>query len=255
MLHVDADSHQSFLELTFLLVGQHVLGIEDGRSLVRRQSLLGILLQVLQREDVLNILIEIEVADLDGIFGVSVEVLEQLILFSRQLNLLGIKRRPELGGIDSALSEGIMILHEFSKTRSVPHHSILHLLEQLVDLLRAREVNVPVHVGRLGATEWLINGVLEHKGVVDEGQVLNVALLVAVDVDKGLQLLLGQLAFQQMAGLTELLRRNLEMVVPILILEEASRVKALSLDEGLESLLESSAKGMIMSGGINLAVE
>ena len=254
MSNVDADSLEALLELFFLLGSEEVLGVEDRGSLIGRQRLLGILLQVLQREDVLNILVEVKVANLDRVLS-SVVVFELLVLLGRQLNLLRVQRRAELGRIDGALSEGIVILHEFTETSSVSHDGVLDLLEQRHNLLRAREVNVLVNVGRLGATVGLVDRVLEHERVIDEGQVLDIALLVAVDVHEGLELLLGKLALEQVAGLAELLGRNLEVVVPILILEEASGVKALSLDEGLESILEGSAEGVIVGGGINLAVE
>lgn len=132
MPHISSDSLQSGLQLILLAVGQNILWVKNAWGLVRGERLLWILFEVLLGEDSLDILVEVEVSDLEGVGWVTEGVLEELELLVRQLYLLGVESGSELGGINNSLSKWIMILEELANSNSVSLDVVSNLTHKLV---------------------------------------------------------------------------------------------------------------------------
>lgn len=132
MPHISSDSLQSGLQLILLAVGQNILWVKNAWGLVRGERLLWILFEVLLGEDSLDILVEVEVSDLEGVGWVTEGVFEKLELLVRQLYLLGVESGSELGGINNSLSKWIMILEELANSNSVSLDVVSNLTHKLV---------------------------------------------------------------------------------------------------------------------------
>lgn len=125
---VGADSAHQVVELLLLVGVQIIPWVQDRLHLEVGEALAWALLQILLGENLLNLFIKFEVPHLVGIFWVSVVVLELLVLLHGQLQLLGVESSSELGGIDHTLSEGVVVLQEFSESDSVPLHVLLYFV-------------------------------------------------------------------------------------------------------------------------------
>lgn len=93
-------------------------------------------------------------------------------------------------------------------------------------------------IGRLGASVGLVDDISQDLAVVQESEVLDVALLVTIHLGDGPVLLIGDVDLEQSEDLLELLGRYLEVVVSVMVLEEALGVEPLSDDQGLELVLQ-----------------
>ena len=171
---------EGLVEFLFFCVTQERLWIQNRGRLEHGESSLGVLLQVLVREDVLDLLVEVEVSNFDGIVGASVVVFEALVLYCSQLQFLGVQSSSEFGGFDSTLSERIVVLEELAKSYSVTLDVVSNLLHELGDFSRAVEVDVALNVGGPGAGVGLVDDVSEALGVCNELEILDVAQLVGV---------------------------------------------------------------------------
>ena len=60
-------------------------------------------------------------------------------------------QEPSLGGLNSSLSEWIVILEELTDSDSVSHDVVLDLVHERVDVSGTSEINVEVHISGLGA--------------------------------------------------------------------------------------------------------
>lgn len=156
------------MKLALLLLIQHRLRIQDRWSNVVRKSLSWVLLEVLVGEYALDVLVEFEVLDLERIDVASVVVFEDLVLLGGQLYLLGVQGRSELGGLDSSLSQRIVILKELAESDSVSHDVILDLLDEGLDLAGTGEVDVKWLVGALGTSVWIIDDVVAVLAILEE---------------------------------------------------------------------------------------
>ena len=188
VLHVSSNSHHCHLELLLFLLSKLILGVQDRGSRIIGQSLGWILLQIFGSEDLLDFFVEVEVSHLGWLCRVSVVILQQLILLRGQLYLLGVEGRSELGCIDLALSQWVVVLEEFADSDSVSLHHIHHLGHEGIDGLSSGEIDIDWLISRLGTGIWLIDVVSKHRAVVQEWQVLNIAKLSAVDHHDGGQL-------------------------------------------------------------------
>lgn len=119
-------------------------------------------------EYALDVLVEFEVLDLERIDVASVVVFEDLVLLGGQLYLLGVQGRSELGGLDSSLSQRIVILKELAESDSVSHDVILDLLDEGLDLAGTGEVDVKWLVGALGTSVWIIDDVVAVLAILEE---------------------------------------------------------------------------------------
>ena len=73
-------------------------------------------------------------------------------------------------------------------------------------------------------------------GVIYKVEVLNVVLVIAICLDQGLQFVVTHVKAEARKNLPELFWRHLKVLVSIKVLEEAFRVKPLSLKHGLKSM-------------------
>ena len=69
-------------------------------------------------------------------------VLKKLVLLSGQLYLLSIKSSSEFSGIDSSLSERIVILKKFSDSNSMSLNHIHDFGHQSIDCLGSGEIDI-----------------------------------------------------------------------------------------------------------------
>lgn len=247
MLHVRPDSGQECVELGFLRGAELGAGVKNGGHLEVGQRLAGVLLEVFFGEDALDFLVEGVVPHLAA--GVAEVGLELREFFLRQHQLLGVEGGPELCGVNNSLSQWVVVLEELAESDSMSLHELLDFVKQLTHVVGASEVSVAREVGRLGAGEWFIDSVLETVAVLDESQILNIPELVAVDAgDRGdLSIVDGDSKEGQ--DLLELLRRHFEVVVAVVVLEEALCVEAFPDDhvtEGLPKFLDNS---LVLTGG------
>lgn len=180
MPDLGGELEEGLVEFLFFYRSQEILCIQNGRRLEHGESSLGVLLQVLVREDVLDLLVEVEVSNFDGIVGASVVVLEALVLGCGQLQFLCVQSCSEFGGFDGALSERIVVLEELAKSYSVSLDVVSDLLHELGDCSRTVEVGVALNVSGLGAGVGLVDDVSEALGVCNELEILDVAQLVGV---------------------------------------------------------------------------
>ena len=224
------------MKLTLLCFIQYRLRVQDRWSDVIWKSLRWILLQVLEGEYALDVLVEFEVFDLEWVDIASVVVLEDIVLLGGQLYLLSIESRSELGCLDSTLSQWIVVLEELAESDPVPHHVVLDLLDEGLDLAGTSEINVEWLVGGLGTGVRIVDDVVAILAVLEEWKVLDVAIVVTVFLHNGSELGIADLNTEESDGLFELFWANLEVVVSIWILEEALSIKSLSSDEVSESI-------------------
>lgn len=204
----------------------------------------GVLLQVLEGEDVLDCLVEVNVVDLGGVVGYSVIGLEGLVFIIGQHDLLRVKDSSELLVDNMALSEGVVILEELTKTDAVLLDLGLQLEHQVSDLLLANEnsllADILIFLSLVQLFHLLFEG-LEGCAIIDELKIPNLIVVSAVDRLNGAHFLIVHNEAQVIQGLSELLRGHLEVFVTIPILEEALGVKSVScepLTEGTKDLLD-----------------
>jgi hypothetical protein len=118
------------------------------------------------REYALDVLVELEVFDLEWIDAASIIVLEDLVLWGGELYLLSVEGSSKLGGLDSSLSQWIVILQEFTKSDSVSHDIILDLLNQNFDGTGTSEVDVEWLIGGLSTGVWFVDDVVTVLAIV-----------------------------------------------------------------------------------------
>lgn len=217
-------------------VTENTLRIQDTWGDIGRKRLRWVLFEILLGEYTLNVLVELEVLDLEWVDVASVVVFEDLVLLGGQLYLLRIEGSSELGGLDSALSQWIVILQELTKSDSVSHDIILDLLNENVDGAGTGEINVEWLVGGLSTSVRLVDDVVSIFAISEEWHVLDVTVVVAVLLDNGIKLSIADLDTEEGDGLFELFWGNLEVVMSIWVLEEALSIKSLSSDEVSECI-------------------
>lgn len=217
-----------FGALTFV---EDALWIQDRWCDIGRKSLSRVLFKILLSEYALDVLVEVEVSDLEWIDAASVVVLENLVLWGGQLYLLSVEGCSELGGLDSSLSQWVVILQEFTKSDSVSHHVVLDLLNKNVDGTGACEINIEWLIGRLSTGVRFVDDVVSILTIFEEWHVLDVTIIVAVLFDNGIKLSIADLNTKESDGLFELFWGNLEVVMSIWILEEALGIKSFSSNE------------------------
>ena len=200
------------------------------------------------REYALDVLVELEVFDLEWVDAASIIVLEDLVLWGGELYLLSIEGSSELGGLDSSLSQWIVILQEFTKSDSVSHDIILDLLNQNFDGTGTSEVDVEWLIGGLSTGVWFVDDVVTVLAIIEERHVLDVTIIVSVLLDNGVKLSIADLNTKECDGLFELFWGNLEVVVSIWVLEEALGIKSLSSDEVSE--LIKNLVDILLIGGV-----
>ncbi len=200
------------------------------------------------REYALDVLVELEVFDLEWVDVASIIVLEDLVLWGGELYLLSVEGSSELGGLDSSLSQWIVILQEFTKSDSVSHDIILDLLNQNFDGTGTSEVDVEWLIGGLSTGVWFVDDVVTVLAIVEERHVLDVTIIVSVLFDNGVKLSIADLNTKECDGLFELFWGNLEVVVSIWVLEEALGIKSLSSDEVSE--LIKNLVDILLIGGV-----
>lgn len=237
MLHICSDSDHEGLQLLLLAGVKDRFWIQDRWGRVGGKSGSWVLLEALVGEDSLDFLIEIEVPNLIWVLRASEEVLEQLVLLGGQLYLLSVEGSSEFGGINSSLSERIVVLKELTNSDPVSLNHIHDLDHESIDGLGSSEVDIEWLIGRLGSSVWLVDDVLEASAVIQEWQVLDVSKLVSVGLHDRGELFIRDGNSQKSDGLLELLWRHLEVVVSILILEETLGVQSLPVDQEHELLL------------------
>jgi len=200
------------------------------------------------REYALDVLVELEVFDLEWVDVASIIVLEDLVLWGGELYLLSVEGSSELGGLDSSLSQWIVILQEFTKSDSVSHDVILDLLNQNFDGTGTSEIDVEWLIGGLSTGVWFVDDVVTVLAIVEERHVLDVTIIVSVLLDNGVKLSIADLNTKECDGLFELFWGNLEVVVSIWVLEEALGIKSLSSDEVSE--LIKNLVDILLIGGV-----
>jgi hypothetical protein len=152
-----------FGALTFV---EDALWIQDRWCDIGRKGLGWVLLEILLREYALDVLVELEVFDLEWIDAASIIVLEDLVLWGGELYLLSVEGSSKLGGLDSSLSQWIVILQEFTKSDSVSHDIILDLLNQNFDGTGTSEVDVEWLIGGLSTGVWFVDDVVTVLAIV-----------------------------------------------------------------------------------------
>lgn len=110
-------------------------------------------------------------------------VLKKLVFFLSQLYFLSIKSSSKLGGVDSSLSERIMILKELSNSDSMSLDHIHDFGHKSINSLGAREISVNWLIGRFNTSVRLVDLIFQDGAVVQEWQVLNVSKLGSVEFD------------------------------------------------------------------------
>lgn len=164
-------------------------------------------------------------------------IFKELILLSRQLYLLSVESSSEFSGINSSLSKRIMILEEFSNSDSVSLNHVHDFCHQSINSLGSREIDINWLVSRLGSGIRLIDFVFKDRAIIQEWKILNISKLGSINLDNRGQLSIRNLYSKKSDSLLELLWRDLEMVVSILILEETLCIKSLSVDKEHELFL------------------
>ena len=224
------------MKLGCLAFVENILWVQDRWGDIGRKSLGRVLFEILLREYALDVLVELEVLDLEWVDVASVVVLEDLVLLGGELYLLGVEGCSELGGLNSSLSQWIVILQEFSKSDSVSHDVVLDLLDKSFDGTGTGEVDVEWLIGGLSTSVRFVDDVVSVLAIVEEWHVLDITIIVSVLLDNGIELGITDLNTKESDGLFELFWGNLEVVVSIWVLEEALGIKSLSSDEVSECI-------------------
>ena len=194
MVNDSANSSQNIVQLLLLIAIQNILRVQNAWSIVSGKSLLRVLLESLKGEDGFNGFVEISVSNESAIILVSKEVLQSLVLFDGELNLLGVESGPELGSLDDSLSEWVVILQELAESDAISLNLVLHLLKESIVRVGTSKVDIGGTISRLHASVRLVDVVLQDKSVIDELQVLDITLLIAINADDGSQYFLRHLA-------------------------------------------------------------
>ena len=133
-------------------------------------------------------MVELEVFDLEWVHVASVVVFKDLVFFGGELYLLSIESGSELGRLDSALSQWIMILQEFTKSDSVSHNLVLDLLDEIGDTVGTGEIDVEWLISRLSTSVRIVDYIVAVLAVLEEWQVLDVSFIVSILFDDGSEL-------------------------------------------------------------------
>lgn len=127
-------------------------------------------------------------------------------------------------------------------------------VHQNLDLLGSSEVSVLRNISGLSSGRVHKSCHMQAVAVAQESQVLNITLLVAIDSGHSSNLVVLDWALQQSQDLLELLWRNLEVIVAIMILEEALGIESLPDHELSKVLTQLIDQTLILIGGIDLSV-
>ena len=128
-------------------------------------------------------------------------------------------------------------MEEFSDSDSMSLNHIHDLGHQSINGLGSSEIDINWLVSGLGTSVSLIDFILKACAVIQEWKVLDISELSSIDLNDGGQLSIRNLNSEKSDSLLELLWRDLEMVVSILVLEETLGIKSLSVDKEHELLL------------------
>lgn len=124
-----------------------------------------------------------------------------------------------------------MILEELTDSDSISLDMILNFVHKSCHSLWAWEVNILWFISWLGTSEVFIDDIVENIAVLQEWQVLNITIFVSIDFGNRSILGIWDIYLKKGQNLLELLWRNLEMVMTIMILEEGLSVKSLPLNQ------------------------
>ena len=137
-----------------------------------------------------------------------------------------------------------MILEVLSEADAVFLDLSLDLEDEFLELtLSGEDVDLADIFGLLGAVVGACGGTASGAvgcSIGDELEVLDLVLIRAVDLNNSSELLIRHSEAQVGQGLSELLGRHLEVSVTVPVLEEALRVKAVTMKpvtEGVHNIL------------------
>lgn len=195
--HLLGKSEQDGVQGLLFFRVEHILGVQDGRSVERLQGLGGVLFQVLLGEDVLNRVVEAHVVHEGWVVRHLVVVFEALVLRDGQHNLLDVEYVTELLAGHVALSKDVVILEEFEQSNSVFLALVHNLHHELVMLSGTVEVSPRLNVGGLGSSGGSIDNVLEAVGIPQEFIVTDFTVRFSILSGDGSDLVFAQLVAKE----------------------------------------------------------
>ena len=215
---------------------QTILGVEDGRSVERLESLGGVLLKILLGENVINLGVEFGVAYESRVVGDHVVVLKCFVLRDSEHDFLDVENVTELLARYISLSEDIVILEEFKKSDSVFLALVHNFFHEIIVLFGTVEISPFLNVSGLELGGGSVNNVLKAVSVSQEFSVTNLSVGFSVLSGNAVNLFDAQLVAEEDKDLTELLLRHLEMLVAIPVLEEGLGIESVLTDDFRETV-------------------
>jgi len=176
-------------------------------------------------------------------------VFQFLELLCGQLYILCVQSGSELGGLDSSLSEQVMILEELPNPDPVSLDLVSDFDQQLINIIDTRKVNVEWLISRLGSSIRLVDHVRQNHALFQEGQVFNISLLISECLDNGFELGIRDNDSKEGQDLFELLRSNLEVIMSVHVLEKGLGVESFSLDQAPKLVKDTRHVRLILSAG------
>lgn len=161
-----AEALQSSVQRVFLFCVENVARVQNGWRHKRREPFSRDLLQVFFGEDLFNLFTEGHVGDewRVSLIQDAVGLLEELVLFTGEDDLLRVEDGAELSRLNDALAKRVVVLEELEKTDAFSLNNILNLLHQGGKAVPvAGVIDVTGGVGALGASCRPVN--LEFKNV------------------------------------------------------------------------------------------
>jgi hypothetical protein len=168
-----------------------------------------------------------------------VHLLEQVVLLSSELYLLGVENGAELGGGENSLAEEVVVLEELKEADAVLFDAMLDLYHKVLEGLASTIVNELGTVSALGAGVGAVDIKDEHVAILKEVGVTNFvagSAVAAVNLGNAGDLNLAQEETVGGKHLTEDLGSHLEVSVTVEVLEEGLGVEAVLANDLLEAL-------------------
>jgi len=237
-------------------IAQTVLGVKNGRSAERAESLGGVLLKILLGEDVINLEVEIDVVGEVSHVGDSKVVLKSVVLRDGECNFLDVENVSEFLAGYISLSENIVILEELKKSDAIFFALVLDLgHESVVGCVCTAEIGPFLNISGFGFGGGSINNVLKAVSVSQEVGVTDFTVGFSVFGSNEADIISRDVVVEEGKNLSELLLGDLEMLVAIPVLEEGLGIESLLTDDFCETVENALDSTELISSDTGASVE
>jgi len=236
-------------------IAQTVLGVKNGRSAERAESLGGVLLKILLGEDVINLEVEINVVGEVSHVGDSKVVLKSVVLRDGECNFLDVENVSEFLAGYISLSENIVILEELKKSDAIFFALVLDLgHESVVGCVCTAEIGPFLNISGFGFGGGSINNVLKAVSVSQEVGVTDFTVGFSVFGSNEADIISRDVVVEEGKNLSELLLGDLEMLVAIPVLEEGLGIESVLADHAGETVKDGLDLRFLILGGSGASV-